>query len=168
MSYIVIGNIIMLAGSCAQVLSGFAKTKKTSLIWQTIQNIIMAIGGLVLGSIPCAIITTFMTVRNILEHKNWLNEKVKAILIISASVISVAMNNCGWIGLIPIIAFAISTMGISTKDVAKFKAVTATTCALFFVNDVLIKAYTSAIFNIISIGTNLYRAYKTKKAIINK
>lgn len=165
MSYIVIGNIIMLAGSCAQVLSGFAKTKKTSLIWQTIQNIIMAIGGLVLGSIPCAIITTFMTVRNILEHKNWLNEKVKAILIISASVISVAMNNCGWIGLIPIIAFAISTMGISTKDVAKFKAVTATTCALFFVNDVLIKAYTSAIFNIISIGTNLYRAYKTKKAI---
>ena len=151
----------MLIGSCAKVISGLAKTKHASLFWQIIQSIFMAIGSLVLGSVPAALTTAFAILRNVLEQKGLLNKNLKIAFIVVVTTISLAANNCGWIGLLPIIAFIISTISISLKDVSKFKKATALVNIIFFVNDMLIYSFTSAIFNIVSMCSNLYRAHKT-------
>lgn len=165
MTNIIIGNIVMLIGSCAEVFAGYAKTKNMTLVIQVVKYVFMIVGAVILGAISCAIITAFMILRNFLEYKGWFKKSVKYGLVGCAMIISIGINNMGWIGYIPVVAFIISTIGISTSDIAKYKIINAITCGLFLVNDILIRSYTSAIVSAISIATNVYRANKTKSVI---
>lgn len=156
MNLLVVGNIIMFLASVVMVLAGFCKSRKSTIILQTAQMGIMALGTLCLGSFAGAVMNCFSGVRNVLSYKEKLDTKAKIVLIVVSSVIALAVNNIGIVGLIPIIVFVMFALFMNTEDVVYLKLITLIGCILFFVHDLYIQSYTSAIFNAVTVVTNAY------------
>lgn len=155
MNFIVIGNIIMFVASVVMVLAGFCKSRKLTIILQTVQMGIMAAGTLCLGGFSGAIMNCFSAVRNILSYNGKLDTKAKIALIVISSCIALSVNNLGIIGFIPIIVFIMFALFMNAEDVVYLKLITSIGCVLFFVHDLYIQSYTSAIFNAVTVMTNV-------------
>ena len=155
MIYIIIGNIIALIASIIMVYSGFLKQKKTILYTQTIQIGLSVLSNIVLGGITGAIINALSCVRNILCYKDKLDLKAKIILIFLATTLSLMFNNLGIIGLLPVISTITYILLMNTKDIIKFKWLIVLTTLMWFIYDLFIKSYTSAIFDFMNIVANI-------------
>ena len=152
------------------VYSGLIRKKAKFIYIQTIQILLFVISNLVLGGITGAITNTFACIRNILFHKNKLRNKEKIILVIITSVFSLFFNNLGFWGLLPLISTVAYTLLIDLKDIVKFKLLVILTVILWFIYDIYIQSYTSAIFDFMTIITNtiaIYKLHYSKKAVIN-
>lgn len=163
MQNIVIGNIIALAGSLLMVYTGLIKKKDKIIFWQTIQIGLMIISNLVLGGITGAITNAISCVRNILCYKNKLTKIAKTVLIIISVIFGILFSNFGLIGLIPIICTIVYILFMDVQDVVKFKVLIIFTMAMWFIYDLYIKSYSSAIFDFMSIITNAFSIYKINK-----
>ncbi len=152
------------------VYSGLIRKKEKIIYIQTIQILLFVISNLVLGGITGAITNAFACIRNILFYKNKLGNKEKILLVIITSVFSLFFNNLGLWGLLPLISTVVYTLLIDLKDVVKFKILVITTVILWFIYDIYIQSYTSAIFDFMTIVTNtiaIYKLHCSKKAVIN-
>lgn len=156
MNFLVWGNIIMLIASVVMVLSGFCRSRKSTIMMQTAQMVIMAFGTLCLGSFAGATMNCFSAVRNILSYKNKLNTPAKIILIAVSTTIALTVNNIGVIGLIPIVVFIMYALYMNAEDVVWHKILAIVGCSLFFIHDLYIRSYTSCIFNAVTVVTNIY------------
>ena len=155
MSYIIIGNIIALIASLVMVYSGILKQKKKILYAQTIQIGLFILSNLLLGGITGAIINIFSCVRNILCYRDKLDLKAKVILILLSVTISIMFNNLGFIGLLPVISTVTYIILMNTKDIIKFKWLNVFTMFTWLIYDLVIKSYTSAIFDFMGIIANV-------------
>lgn len=155
MLYIVIGNIIALIASIVMVYSGILKKKKRILYAQTIQISLFVVSNFILGGITGAIINIFSCVRNVLCYKDKLDLKAKIILIVLSVTISIIFNNLGFIGLLPVISTVVYILFMSTKDIIKFKWLNIFTIVTWLIYDLVIKSYTSAIFDFMGVATNI-------------
>jgi len=155
MTQVVIGNIIALIASILMVLSGLQKKKKKILFIQIIQIALSVISNLVLGGYTGAIINALSCIRDILCYKDKMGTKEKIIIIILAVGLSLAFNNLGWIGLLPLIATVVYISFMNTKDVVKFKLLIIFSMLMWLIYDLYIKSYTSGIFDLMSIIANL-------------
>lgn len=104
MNKILIGNIIALIASILMVFAGFQKKKKKILFIQIIQIALSVVSNLILGGYTGAIINALNCVRDILCYRDKMGTKEKIIIIILAVGLSLAFNNLGWIGLLPLVA----------------------------------------------------------------
>ena len=147
MTQIIIGNIIALIGSLLMVYSGTIKQKKKILIVQTIQIGLYIISNLILGGITDAIINALSFVRNVLYYKDKLGKKEKLIII----------------GLLPLISTVVYIWLMSIKDVIKFKKLIIFTMILWFIYDIVIKSYSSAVFDFMNIIANVISIIQLKK-----
>lgn len=157
---IVIGNIIALLASLLMVYSGLIRKKAKFIYIQTIQILLFVISNLVLGGITGAITNAFACIRNILFYKNKLKNREKIVLALITIVFSLLFNNLGIIGLLPLISTVVYTLLIDLKDVVKFKMLVIATVILWFIYDIYIQSYTSAIFDFMTIITNTIAIYK--------
>lgn len=155
MTYIIIGNIIALIASIIMVYSGFLKQKKLILYTQSIQISLSVLSNIFLCGITSAIINTLCCIRNILCYKDKLDLKAKIILIFLAITISLKFNNLGIIGLLPVISTVAYILLMNTKDIIKFKFLIIFSMLTWLIYDIYINAYTSAIFDFISVITNI-------------
>ena len=155
MTHIVIGNIIALVASLVMVYSGILKEKKRFLYVQTIQICLFALSDFILGGITGAIINLFSCIRNVLCYKDKLNLNAKIILIILSVSISIMFNNLGLIGLLPVISTVVYIIFMNTKDIIKFKLLNVLTTFMWLVYELVIKSYTSAVFDFFGIVTNI-------------
>ena len=155
MTYIIIGNIIALIASIIMVYSGFLKQKKLILYTQSIQISLSVLSNIFLCGITGAIINTLCCIRNILCYKDKLDLKAKIILIFLAITISLKFNNLGIIGLLPVISTVAYILLMNTKDIIKFKFLIIFSMLTWLIYDIYINAYTSAIFDFISVITNI-------------
>ena len=160
---IIIGNIVALIASLLMVYSGVIKQKKKILYVQTVQIGLSVISNIILGGIVGAIINALSCVRNILCYKDKLGIKEKIIITILALTLSISFNNIGIIGILPLI----STIGylwlMNIKNVIKFKILIIFTMILWFVYDIYIKSYSSAVFDFMNIIANIYSIFKIRK-----
>lgn len=162
MIQIVIGNVIALIASLLMVYSGVIKQKKKILYIQTVQIGMFVISNIILGGITGAIINALSCVRNILCYKNKLRVKEKIIITILAIILSVAFNNLGLIGVLPLISTISYLWLMNTEDVIKFKILIIFTMLLWGVYDVYIKSYSSAVFDFMNIVANVISIVQLK------
>ena len=155
MNTVIIGNIIALIGSILMTYSGLLKKKETIIIVQTIQIILFIISNLILGGITGAIINLISCIRNILCYKDKLNKKAQAIILTLATIFSLMFNNLGFIGLLPLISAITYTLFMNEKNIIKFKSLIILSSILWLIYDLIILSYTSAIFDFITILTNI-------------
>ena len=160
---IIIGNIVALIASLIMVYSGLVKQKKKIIYTQTIQIGLYVVSNLILGGITGAIINVLSFVRNVLCYKDKLGKKEKIIITILAIVLSLAFNNLGIIGILPLISSILYIWLMNIKDVVKFKYLTIVTMVLWLVYDVYIKSYSSAVFDFMNIVANIFTIIRLKK-----
>ena len=156
MNFLVWGNIIMLIASVVMVLSGFCRSRKSTIIMQTAQMGIMAFGALCLGGFAGATMNCFSAVRNVLSYKGKLNTSAKIVLIAVSTTIALTVNNIGIVGLIPIVVFVMYALCMNVEDVIWHKILAIVGCSLFFIHDLYIHSYTSCVFNAVTVVTNTY------------
>ena len=159
---IIIGNIIALIASILMVYSGMLKQKKKILYFQTVQIGMSVISNIILGGITGAIINTLSMIRNILCYKDKLGLKEKIVITILAVILTIKFNNLGYIGLLPLISTIVYIWLMNIKDVKKFKLSIGFTMLMWFIYDIVIKSYTSAIFDFMNIVANIVTLFKIK------
>lgn len=144
------------------VYSGMLKQKKKILYFQTVQIGMSVISNIILGGITGAIINSLSMIRNILCYKNKLGLKEKIIITILAIILTFKFNNLGYIGLLPLISTVSYIWLMNIKDVRKFKLLIIFTMLMWLIYDVVIKSYTSAIFDFMSIIANMLTLLQIK------
>ena len=159
---IIIGNIIALIASILMVYSGMLKQKKKILHFQTVQIGLSVISDIVLGGITGAIINVLSLIRNILCYKDKLGLKEKIVITILATILTLKFNNLGYIGLLPLISTVSYVWLMNIKDVKKFKWLIVFTMLMWLIYDVVIKSYTSAIFDFMNIVANIVTLFQIK------
>ena len=159
---IIIGNIIALIASILMVYSGMLKQKKKILYFQTVQIGMSVISNIILGGITGAIINALSMIRNILCYKNKLGLKEKIIITILAIILTFKFNNLRYIGLLPLISTVSYIWLMNIKDVRKFKLLIIFTMLMWLIYDVVIKSYTSAIFDFMNIIANMLTLLQIK------
>lgn len=161
---ILIGNIVGLVASIVMMLSGLLKSKKKILIWQTIQIGITVISNILLGGITGIIVNLLSVIRNILCYKDKLNIPVKIVISLIATGISIKFNNLGIIGYLPVVSTVTYIWLMDVKDVVKFKLLICFTMILWLGYDLTIKGYTMALFDFLTIVSNVWSiVYKKPK-----
>ncbi len=163
MIQIIIGNIVALIASLLMVYSGVIKQKKKILYVQTVQIGLSVISNIILGGIVGAIINALSCVRNILCYKDKLGIKEKIIITILALTLSISFNNIGIIGILPLISTIVYLWLMNIENVIKFKILIIFTMILWFVYDIYIKSYSSAVFDFMNIIANIYSIFKIRK-----
>lgn len=157
---IIIGNTIALIASILMVYSGILKQKKKILYFQTVQIGMSVISNIILGGITGAIINALSMIRNILCYKNKLGLKEKIVITILAVILTFKFNNLGYIGLLPLISTIIYIWLMNIKNVKKFKLLIAFTMLMWFIYDIVIKSYASAIFDFMNIVANIVTVFQ--------
>ena len=159
---IIIGNIIALIASILMVYSGILKHKEKILYFQTVQIGMSVISNIFLGGITGAIINALSMIRNILCYKDKLGLKEKIVITILAVIFTFEFNNLGYIGLFPLISTVSYIWLMNVNNVKKIKLLIAFTMLMWFIYDIVIKSYTSAIFDFMNIVANIVTIFQIK------
>ena len=88
--------------------------------------------------------------------------KEKIVITILATILTLKFNNLGYIGLLPLISTVSYVWLMNIKDVKKFKWLIVFTMLMWFIYDVVIKSYTSAIFDFMNIVANIVTLFQIK------
>ena len=160
---LIIGNIIALIGSLLMVYASVIKDKKGILFVQSLQIGLFAISNLVLNGISGFIINTINFIRNIICYKEVLTLKVKIVLSIISTVLTVYFNNLGLIGYLPLISGLIYLWFMTVKDVIKFKILIIVSVAFWLIYDFTIQSYTASLFDLITIIVSSISVIRLKK-----
>ena len=159
---IIIGNIIALIASILMVYSGMLKQKKKILYFQTVQIGMSVISNIILCGITGAIINALSLIRNTLCYKDKLGLKEKVVITILATILTLKFNNLGYIGLLPLISTVTYIWLMNIKNVKRFKLLIIFTMLMWFIYDIVIKSYTSAIFDFMNIVANIVTLFQIK------
>jgi len=162
---LIIGNVVALLASLFMVYSGILKKKTQILIAQNIQIILLIISNIILGGISGAISNTAGLIRNLLYQKKWLKMPVKILLTVISSAIAIKLNTEGLVGYLPLLANAVYIFLMDLKDIKKFKLLLIATMTMWLIYDILIKSYTSAVFDFATIMANITVLIKMKNNI---
>ena len=168
-----IANIIGLIGSLLMVLMGILKKKNDVLLAQNAQLVLLGISNIMVGGYIGALVNVIAVFRNILCSKNKLNMFWIVVITMITITIGVIFNEEGMIGYLPILATLIFLFFMNVKDMVKFKMLTALVMSLWFVYDLEIHLYTTALFDLITVFSSLIVMYylaheKTKKELKRK
>ena len=152
---ILIGNIIALVASLIMVYTGILKNKKKIIYLQTVQIGLSVISNIVLGGISGAIINGISCIRNVLCYKGMLTTVFKILIVIISITLTLLFNNLGIIGLLPLISIVLYTLFMDTKKVITLKLLIIFTMIMWLLYDFYIKSYTSSLFDLLTIITNV-------------
>ncbi len=162
---LIIGNVIALIAALMMVYSGVLNSKKKILFIQTIQIGLSVISNIILGGITGAIINSISLIRNIICYKEKLTTNIKVIITIVAVALSIIFNNLGVIGYLPVISTVTYIWLMTIKDVKSFKLLIAFTMLMWFIYDLVIKSYTSAVFDFANLIANIVTVINPKLTI---
>ena len=164
---IIIANVIDFLAAMIQVGSGSLKKKAKILFVQIIQLLMQAVSMLLLGGVTGAVSNVLSCYRNYLCYKEKLTTFWKAALIAASVVLTVLLNDQGWLGLIPVVVCTVYILLMDMKDPIKFKLLVTLSFLPWLVYHFAIQAYVGAIFDaatVITNGITLYMMIREKKA----
>ena len=151
---IIIANIIDFVAAIVQVGSGAIKKKRKILIVQTIQLLMQAVSMLLLGGVTGAVSNVLSCFRNFLCYKDKLNIVWKIILIVASIGFTIALNDQGFLGIIPAAVCTVYIIFMDIKDPVKFKLLVTLSFVPWAVYHFILKSYTGAIFDAATVVTN--------------
>ena len=154
-----IANIIGLLGSLLMVLMGILKKKKDVLFAQNIQLILLGISNFMMNGYIGTIVNAIALFRNILCSKGKLNMFWIIVIMMVSITIGVIFNTEGLVGYLPILATLIFLLFMNIKDMVKFKMMTAVVMFLWFIYDLELGVYTTALFDLITVFSCLVCMY---------
>ena len=163
---IIIANIIDFVAAIVQVGSGAIKKKSRILIVQTVQLLMQAVSMLLLGGVTGAVSNVLSCFRNFLCYKDKLNIVWKIILIIASIAFTIALNDQGFLGIIPAAVCTIYIIFMDVKDPVKFKLLVTLSFVPWAFYHFILKSYTGVIFDVATVVTNavtLFKMVKDKK-----
>ena len=163
MNSFIIGNIVALIAASFSIILGIIKNREKIIYIQTIQFIFYMIANFILGGITGAISNLIGIVRNILSYKEKLTKFIIISIILISIILTLMFNNLGIIGLLPLVNTIIYTLFINEKNPLKFKILLLLTFLLWFIYDITIKSYTSAVFDLVSTITAIFSTYQIYK-----
>lgn len=139
----------MLSSICV-LISVAVKSKKSLIKWQTF-NILFYIFACIVLNAYAALVSIFIAlVRNILAYKDKLTKRITFVLCLLILVVGVWVNNRGIIGIFPIAAIVSYTILIyTTKNEQQMRYALILNMVLWFVHNLFIMAYPSAISNVL-------------------
>ena len=156
---IITANIIDFLAALLQVGSGSIKKKDKILAVQIIQLLMQGVSMLLLGGITGAISNVLSCVRNYLCYKERLTKLWKGILIAASVAMTVAFNNQGWIGVIPVVVCTVYILLMDIKDPLGFKLLVTLSFIPWLVYHFVLRAYVATVFDaatIITSGVTLF------------
>ena len=163
---IIIANIIDFVAAMIQVGSGAIKKKSKILVVQIVHLLMQATSMLLLGGVTGAVSNVLSCFRNYLCYKEKLNNVWKAVLILAYVAMTVAFNNQGFLGIIPLVVCTVYIIFMDVKDPVKFKLLVTLSFVPWIFYHFIIKSYTGAFFDAASVVTNgitLFRMMKERK-----
>ena len=161
---ILIANVIDFLAAMLQVGSGFVKKKAKILIIQTVQLLMQAVSILLLGGVTGAVSNILSCYRNYLCYKDKLTNLWKFILIAASIVMTVLLNEQGFLGMMPAAICAVYIIFMDVKDPVKFKLLVTLTFIPWVFYHFALKAYVAAIFDVTTIATNAIALYQMSKS----
>ena len=151
---VVIANVIDFIAALIQVGSGSIKQKRKILIVQIIQLLMQGASMLILGGVTGAISNVLSCFRNYLCYKEKLNVYWKAILIAASIGMTIALNEQGFLGIIPAAICTIFIIFMDVKDPVKFKLLVTLSFVPWMFYHFILRSYVGAIFDAATIITN--------------
>lgn len=151
---IIAANIIDLIASMIQIGSGSIKQKSKILIVQIIQLLMQGVSMLLLGGVTGAVSNVLSCYRNYLCYKDRLNAWWKAGLIAASVVMTVLLNDQGWLGVIPVVVCTVYILLMDMKDPIRFKLLVTLSFLPWLVYHFALKAYVAAVFDAATVITN--------------
>ena len=153
--YLILGNIFSLLSAICIAISVLKQNKNDLIWWQIIDVIFCILSNIALYTYSALTTNSISLIRNILAYKNKLNKNITWILLILCIIAGLCANNRGIIGLFPIIASASYTVFIyTTKNEQQMRWALVLNLFLWFIHDVCVQAYPSALTDfVLSIWT---------------
>lgn len=145
-TYLIIGNIFSLFSAICIAISVLKKNKKDLIWWQIIDIIFCILSNIALYTYSAITTNSIALIRNFLAYKNKLTKKMTWILFVLCVFAGLWANNRDVIGLFPIVASASYTVFMfTTKDEQQMRWALVSNLILWFVHDVYVQAYPSAL-----------------------
>ncbi len=164
---LIIGNIFSFFAVTCVGVSVIKKNKKNFMYWQIGETLFGMFANIFLYAYSALIISIICLIRNILSYKNILTKNITTILLVISIIAGLYANNLGIIGILPIIASVSYTICIYiTKNEQQMRYATVLNMFLWFIHDMYIQAYPSAIANIILCIWTIIQIFKNKKFYI--
>ena len=165
---VIIANIIDFVAAVVQVGSGAIKKKSKILVVQIIQLLMQAVSMLLLGGVTGAVSNVLSCFRNYLCYKEKLSRIWKIVLIAASIAMTIALNDQGFLGIIPAAVCTIYIIFMDIKDPVRFKLLVTLSFVPWMFYHFILKSYTGAVFDAATVVTNgitLYRMIAEKKKV---
>ncbi len=162
-SYLIIGNTLSLLSAICIAISVIKKNKNDLIWWQILDVIFCILSNIALSTYAALTTNSVALVRNVLAYKNKLTKNKTFILFVLCIIAGLWANNRGIIGLFPIIASTTYTIFMyTTKNEQQMRWALVSNLMLWFVHDVYVQAYPSALTDMALGIWTLIQIYKNK------
>lgn len=162
-TYLIVGNIFSLFSAICIAISAIKKSKTDFMFWQIGDTLFGMIANIALSAYAALVISIACLIRNILSYKGRLTKNITIFLVIISIIIGLYANNLGGIGWLPIIASASYTICIYiTKNEQQMRWSLTINMILWFVHNLYVQAYPSAIANIILCIWTFVQIYRNR------
>lgn len=166
---LIIGNIFSLLSVIYLAISVVKKNKKDIILWQLWSIAFSNFYCLALQAYAALITCIADFIRNALAYKNLLTFRLTMILIGICIVAGLWINNLGLIGLLAIAASASYTLFMyTTKNDQQMRWALALNQMLWFVHNIYIQAYPSAMTEITLTVWSLFQIFRNRKNFLKK
>ena len=163
-THLIIGNIFSLLSAICIAVSVIKKNKKDFMYWQIGDTLFGIVANIALSAFAALVISIICFIRNILSYKDKLTKNITYLLLLISVTFGLYANNLAIIGLLPIIASASYTICIYiTKNEQQMRWALTINMILWFVHNLYVQAYPSAIANIILCWWTFMQIYKNRK-----
>lgn len=159
---IVLGNGVFFLGAVILALLGLIKTKRNILIAQTLQEVFMGVGMLILGGIAGFIVDTISIFRNLVCIKWNYTLKWKLIFIAAQVGFYAAFGSEGFYGWLPVVAMCLFTWFLDSENVVLLKLLLAGMQLMWLVYDISIINYVGMVVDVVSAVTNVVGIFMVK------
>lgn len=163
----IVANLFSLLSAICTLLSVTMHNKKRLIQVQTIGIFFYIFTNIFLHAYTALVSIFIALVRNILSHKNLLTKKVLFILCLILVLYGIYINNLGIMEFLPIISIVLySIMVYITKNEQQMRYAVILNMVLWFIQNMYIKAYPSAITNILVCLWTTFHVFKNRKCLL--
>jgi hypothetical protein len=164
-TYLIVGNIFSLLSAICIAVSVIKQSKKDFMYWQIGDTLFGIVANIALSAFAALVISIVCFIRNILSYKNKLTKNITIFLLIVSVIVGLYANNLALIGLLPIIASASYTICIYiTKNEQQMRWALTVNMLLWFIHNIYVQAYPSAIANIVLCLWTFMQIFKNHKS----
>lgn len=162
---LIIGNVFSFFSAICIAVSVVKQSKKDFMYWQIGDTLFGIVANIALSAFAALVISIACFIRNILSYKNLLTRRITVLILIISIITGLYANNLAIIGLLPIIASASYTICIYlTRNEQQMRYALTINMLLWFIHNLYIMAYPSAIANIVLCFWTFFQIIKNRNS----